>query len=68
MVMPTRIRLLQLLADGRFHSGESLAVALGVSRAAIWKQVRQLRDAFGQDVHAVRGRGLSTRPTVGPAR
>ncbi|KRT60231.1 BirA family transcriptional regulator [endosymbiont of Ridgeia piscesae] len=57
MAMPTRIRLLQLLADGRFHSGESLAVALGVSRAAIWKQVRQLRDAFGQDVHAVRGRG-----------
>jgi BirA family biotin operon repressor/biotin-[acetyl-CoA-carboxylase] ligase len=53
----TRLHLLRCLADGRFHSGEDLALELGVSRAAIWKQVRALRDAFGVQVNAVRGRG-----------
>ena len=35
-----RVALLRLLADGRFRSGEALAAALGVSRAAVWKQMR----------------------------
>lgn len=34
-------RLLYCLADGQPHSGESLGQRLGVSRAAIWKQVKQ---------------------------
>jgi len=44
------------LADGRFHSGEQLAKALGVSRSAVWKAVRALRD-LGATLHAVRNRG-----------
>jgi BirA family biotin operon repressor/biotin-[acetyl-CoA-carboxylase] ligase len=35
--------LLVLLADGRLHSGESLAAGLGVSRAAVWKSIERLR-------------------------
>jgi BirA family biotin operon repressor/biotin-[acetyl-CoA-carboxylase] ligase len=35
--------LLVLLADGRLHSGESLAAGLGVSRAAVWKTIERLR-------------------------
>lgn len=49
--------LLRHLADGRFHSGQVLADVLGVSRTAIWKQVRRLQDDYGMTVHAVRGRG-----------
>lgn len=48
--------LLTLLADGAFHSGESLGAALGISRAAVWKHVAALRDG-GIDVHSVPGRG-----------
>lgn len=48
--------ILRLLADGKFHSGSAVAAALGVSRSAVWKQVRQLK-ALGLDVHAVRGKG-----------
>jgi len=55
--MAANIRLLQLLADGRFHSGEALAAQLGVSRAAVWKQIGQLRSACGQEIYAVPGRG-----------
>jgi BirA family biotin operon repressor/biotin-[acetyl-CoA-carboxylase] ligase len=51
-----RLELLRLLADGREHSGEALAAPLGVSRAAVWKQVRQL-SAWGLSVEAVAGRG-----------
>jgi BirA family biotin operon repressor/biotin-[acetyl-CoA-carboxylase] ligase len=35
--------LLARLADGALHSGAGLAVGLGVSRAAIWKLVGELR-------------------------
>jgi len=49
--------LLSQLADGRFHSGEDLAAAFGVSRAAVWKQLKQLQTRPGIVVHAVRGRG-----------
>jgi BirA family biotin operon repressor/biotin-[acetyl-CoA-carboxylase] ligase len=37
-----RTELLRLLADGELHSGEELAAALSVSRAAIWKRLQQL--------------------------
>lgn len=48
--------LLALLADGCFHSGDAIGQAAGVSRAAIWKVVEQLR-ALGVPIEAVRGRG-----------
>lgn len=35
--------LLAHLSDGAWHSGQVLADALGLSRTAVWKQVRQLR-------------------------
>jgi len=54
--MSMRYRLIDLLADGRFHSGQSLGEQLGISRAAVWKHVRRLGE-LGLDVHAVRGQG-----------
>lgn len=52
-----RVALIRLLADGRFHSGEALATALGVSRAAVWKHVREIGAQLGLRIDAVRGRG-----------
>lgn len=51
-----RQRLLGLLADGAFHSGEDLARRLRVSRGGVWKLVRGLR-AQGIDVHSVPRQG-----------
>ncbi|HEX9706423.1 MAG TPA: biotin--[acetyl-CoA-carboxylase] ligase [Steroidobacteraceae bacterium] len=42
--MSRRGELLRLLADGERHSGEELATALSISRAAVWKQLQQLGD------------------------
>ena len=42
---PLSARLFHLLADGRLHSGSALARQLGVTRAAIWKQIHTLEDA-----------------------
>lgn len=53
----TREQLLRALADGRFHSGEQLAEQFAISRAAVWKHLRQLADEFGLEIQAVRGRG-----------
>jgi len=49
--------LLQRLADGRFHSGQQLADDLGLTRTAVWKQLKRLQEDLGIRVDAVRGRG-----------
>lgn len=51
------LTLLKLLKDGRFHSGQALGAALGVSRSAVWKQLQQLEAELGISIHKVRGRG-----------
>ena len=48
--------VLNLLADGEVHSGESLGAALGVSRAAVWKQLQKL-EPYGLALETVKGRG-----------
>jgi BirA family biotin operon repressor/biotin-[acetyl-CoA-carboxylase] ligase len=55
--METHRRVVRLLADGALHSGEELAVRLGLSRVAVWKAVRKLGDSHGLAVRSVRGRG-----------
>lgn len=54
--MKARFALLEALSDGKFHSGEVLGEGLGVTRAAVWKQLRALT-GLGLTIHAVRGRG-----------
>jgi BirA family biotin operon repressor/biotin-[acetyl-CoA-carboxylase] ligase len=51
------LTLLELLKDGRFHSGEALGVALGVSRSAVWKQLQHLEAELNLPIHRVRGKG-----------
>lgn len=49
-------RLLSLLADGRFHSGQSIGDYLGVSRTAVWKQIKKLQ-SVGVEIDSVHGKG-----------
>lgn len=49
-------QLIELLADGQLHSGTGLAARLGVTRTAVWKQLRRL-EAIGVEVESVRGKG-----------
>jgi BirA family biotin operon repressor/biotin-[acetyl-CoA-carboxylase] ligase len=49
-------QLLGCLSDGQVHSGEALGIQLGVSRAAVWKQVKQAQ-ALGLPVQAQKGMG-----------
>jgi len=51
------MKLLSLLADGEFHSGDDLGVALGVTRAAVWKQIQRLQEDRGIDIFSVKGKG-----------
>jgi len=48
--------LLDTLSDGAFHSGEDLGEAMGVSRAAIWKNLQKL-EQLGLSVESIRGKG-----------
>ncbi|EPB99947.1 hypothetical protein L861_08155 [Litchfieldella anticariensis FP35 = DSM 16096] len=48
--------LIRLLSDGDFHSGEQLGERLGVSRTAIWKQLKKL-EAMDIPLEAVKGLG-----------
>ncbi len=51
-----RLRLLSLLSDGAFHSGEKLAKRLRVSRAGIWKLIHSLQD-LGIEIESVARQG-----------
>ncbi len=55
--------LLSLLEDQKIHSGESLAKALGVSRTAVWKQVRKAL-ADGVEIRTIKGRGYQLMSAV----
>mgnify|MGYP003411270154 CR=1 FL=1 len=48
--------ILQLLADGQFHSGEALAQRFKVTRATIWNAI-QHAESLGVEIFSVRGRG-----------
>jgi len=48
--------LLGLMADGQVHSGESLASSLGISRTAVWKQVKRAMEE-GYEIETLRGKG-----------
>jgi len=50
------LALLQLLSDGKNHSGQELANALNVSRTAIWKQLAKL-EPLGLELLSQSGRG-----------
>ena len=57
-----RNSLLNLLADGRFHSGAALAETLGRSRTAVWNAIHELQE-IGLELNAVSGKGYRlTRP------
>jgi len=54
--MNTRYPVLDLLADGHFHSGEELGLTLGLTRAAVWKQLQGLRQQ-GLSISSIPGKG-----------
>lgn len=51
------LKVLNLLNDGQFHSGESLGEALGISRAAVWKRIEHLEREQGLVINRVKGKG-----------
>lgn len=53
----TPYKLLHILKDGQFHSGEDLGHALKMTRSAIWKGVKQLRTHYHLDMQSIPGRG-----------
>jgi BirA family transcriptional regulator, biotin operon repressor / biotin---[acetyl-CoA-carboxylase] ligase len=50
------LALLQLLGDGKNHSGQELAGLLNVSRTAIWKQLAKI-EALGLELLSQSGKG-----------
>ncbi len=60
----TKEQVLSLLETHReqFFSGEALAAQLGVSRAAVWKAVKELQKQ-GHSIEAVPNRGYTMRST-----
>lgn len=57
--------LLAKLADGQVHSGESLATELGVSRTAIWKQLKRAQ-ADGYRIETIKGKGYRLTDRLDP--
>lgn len=54
---PPAREIIRLLADGCPHSGEAIARAIGISRAAVWKILHRLDSELGLGIESVRGQG-----------
>ncbi|MCP4323084.1 MAG: bifunctional biotin--[acetyl-CoA-carboxylase] ligase/biotin operon repressor BirA [Psychromonas sp.] len=52
-------KLLNLLADGEFHSGEKIGELLGVSRTSVNNYIKALQE-IGLDIYKVPGRGYQS--------
>ncbi len=50
------LKLIHLLSDGQFHSGEELGEILALTRSGIWKIVQQL-EKWGIDIESRKGKG-----------
>lgn len=50
------LKLIEILADGQFHSGEELAANFGITRAGINKYIKMLRE-WGIVLSSVQGKG-----------
>ncbi len=48
--------ILTILADGEFHSGQSIADELGISRSAVWKLIKKIQ-TWQVEVYSVTGKG-----------
>ena len=53
----TPYKILALLKDGQFHSGETLGETLNITRSAIWKGMQQLQTTYGLEIESLSGRG-----------
>ncbi|MEN9750751.1 MAG: hypothetical protein RIR23_810 [Pseudomonadota bacterium] len=49
-------KVLDVLSDGKFHSGESIAKTFDISRVSIWNAIKKAEE-FGVEIYSVRGRG-----------
>ncbi|MEA3457647.1 MAG: biotin--[acetyl-CoA-carboxylase] ligase [Candidatus Thermoplasmatota archaeon] len=60
-----RDKILYLLSGGDFVSGEKLAEHLDVSRTAIWKQIKNLKE-LGYEIETIKNKGyrLVSRPDI----
>lgn len=56
LIEAERLKLVDALADGEWHSGEDLAAVAGITRAGLAKRIEKLRD-WGLDVEARQGLG-----------
>lgn len=57
------IPVLNLLSDGEYHSGEEIGSILGVSRAAVWKQLKKL-ETFGCNIESNKGVGYRIKHPI----
>lgn len=56
-------KIIDVLADGKFHSGEILANHFKVSRVSIWNAISEA-EQFGIEIHSVRGKGYKLTHAV----
>lgn len=51
------VKVLQLLSNGDFISGQKIASELHISRTAVWKIIQRLQQQFSVNIFAVSGKG-----------
>ena len=55
--------ILEILADGKFHSGEMMARHFNVSRVSIWNTIAKA-EGVGVKIFSVRGKGYKLQQPI----
>ncbi|MGY8814856.1 MAG: biotin--[acetyl-CoA-carboxylase] ligase [Gammaproteobacteria bacterium] len=55
-MITSEIEVLKILADGELYSGQVLAEKMGVSRAAIWKKINNIKNK-NVEIKSIKGKG-----------
>lgn len=57
-------KIIELLNDGEYHDGTSIGNKLGITRAAVWKNIKRM-ESYGVSIESVKGKGyLMKEPLI----
>ncbi|HQS85040.1 MAG: biotin--[acetyl-CoA-carboxylase] ligase [Alphaproteobacteria bacterium 16-39-46] len=55
---PSLFRILEILSDGAYHDGTRIGESLGISRAAVWKNIQKLQ-SYTVKISSIKNKGYA---------
>lgn len=54
------IQIASILSDMKYHDGDSIGAELGITRSAVWKNIKKLEE-YGIEVISIKNKGYALK-------